>query len=61
MRDDGIVIFRGGTTPHILRKLYNGGNQEEKYEYLGEAYCDGFMDGEILQDETKREEMFVLV
>ncbi|PTB63610.1 hypothetical protein BBK36DRAFT_1125681 [Trichoderma citrinoviride] len=59
--DDSIVIFRGGTTPHILRKLYNGGNQEEKYEYLGEAYCDGFMDGEILQDETKREEMFVLV
>ncbi|EGR44143.1 uncharacterized protein TRIREDRAFT_112568 [Trichoderma reesei QM6a] len=57
---DRIVIFRGGTTPHILRLQY-GGIHEMKYEYLGEAYCDGFMDGEIFQHEAKREETFVLV
>ncbi|OTA00202.1 hypothetical protein A9Z42_0058260 [Trichoderma parareesei] len=57
---DRIVIFRGGTTPHILRLQY-GGIHEKKYEYLGEAYCDGFMDGEIFQHESRREETFVLV
>ncbi|TFA98386.1 hypothetical protein CCMA1212_009886 [Trichoderma ghanense] len=57
---DSVVIFRGGTTPHVLRKL-DGRSQENKFEYAGEAYCDGFMDGEIFRHETKREEAFVLV
>ncbi|KAH0496060.1 hypothetical protein TgHK011_003443 [Trichoderma gracile] len=57
---DSIVIFRGGTTPHVLREQY-GVSQARRHEYVGEAYCDGFMDGEILQHETRREEAFVLV
>ncbi|KAL6864642.1 heterokaryon incompatibility protein domain-containing protein [Trichoderma novae-zelandiae] len=57
---DSVVIFRGGTTPHILSKLYDD-SELEKYEYVGEAYCDGVMNGEIFQDETRREETFVLV
>ncbi|KAL6792219.1 heterokaryon incompatibility domain-containing protein [Trichoderma sp. SZMC 28013] len=59
-RGDCIVIFHGGTTPHVLRKL-EGEAQGDNYEYLGEAYCDGLMDGEIFEDKTKSDGMFVLV
>ncbi|KAF3067868.1 hypothetical protein CFAM422_008637 [Trichoderma lentiforme] len=57
---DRIIIFHGGTTPHVLRKL-EGETQADKYQYMGEAYCDGLMDGEIFEDKTKSEEVFVLV
>lgn len=57
---DRIVIFHGGTTPHVLRKL-EGETQGDKYQYMGEAYCDGLMDGEIFEDETKCDGVFVLV
>ncbi|KAL6877644.1 heterokaryon incompatibility protein domain-containing protein [Trichoderma longibrachiatum] len=57
---DSVVIFRGGTTPHILRKLY-GDSQGKTYEYVGEAYCDGLMDGEVLERTAKQEEVFILV
>ncbi|KAJ4857948.1 hypothetical protein T069G_08845 [Trichoderma breve] len=57
---DFIVIFHGGTTPHVLRKL-EGETQGDKYQYMGEAYCDGLMDGEIFEDKTKGDGVFVLV
>ncbi|EHK16293.1 uncharacterized protein TRIVIDRAFT_39487 [Trichoderma virens Gv29-8] len=57
---DCIVIFHGGTTPHILRKL-NDETQSDKYRYIGEAYCDGVMEGEIFADKTKSKGRFVLV
>ncbi|KAF4506186.1 hypothetical protein G6O67_006292 [Ophiocordyceps sinensis] len=47
---DAVVVIRGGTVPHLLR---GGGGGE--WKYLGEAYCDGIMDGEALEgvcDET---------
>jgi hypothetical protein len=55
-----LVIFHGGTTPHALKQLDTQRGVEE-YQYLGEAYCDGLMDSEIFEDNTKSEGMFILV
>ncbi|KAM0445897.1 hypothetical protein ACHAO4_009607 [Trichoderma viride] len=57
---NSLVIFHGGTTPHILKKL-DTQREADEYQYLGEAYCDGLMDGEIFEDDTKSERMFILV
>lgn len=57
---NSLVIFHGGTTPHILKKL-DSQCETDEYQYLGEAYCDGLMDGEIFEDNTKSERMFILV
>jgi hypothetical protein len=39
--DDVVVIFAGAHIPHVLRRgIYR------YWEYVGEAYCDGVMDGE---------------
>lgn len=57
---NSLVIFHGGTTPHILKKLDTQCESDE-YQYLGEAYCDGLMDGEIFEDTTKSERIFILV
>ncbi|KAL7920651.1 heterokaryon incompatibility domain-containing protein [Trichoderma austrokoningii] len=57
---NSLVIFHGGTTPHILKKLDTQRGADE-YQYLGEAYCDGLMDGEIFEDNTKSERIFILV
>ncbi|KAL7929781.1 heterokaryon incompatibility domain-containing protein [Trichoderma chlorosporum] len=57
---DCLVIFHGGTTPHVLRQA-DGAPRGDKYRYVGEAYCDGLMDGEILEDGTKSEARFKLV
>ncbi|KAM0262579.1 hypothetical protein ACHAQJ_001624 [Trichoderma viride] len=57
---NSLVIFHGGTTPHVLKKL-DGESGGERYQYLGEAYCDGLMDGENLKDNTKTEETIILV
>jgi hypothetical protein len=57
---DSLVIFHGGTTPHVLKKS-DSQPGSERYQYVGEAYCDGFMDGEIFEDNTKTEGTLVLV
>jgi hypothetical protein len=57
---NSLVIFHGGTTPHILKRLDTQRDFDE-YQYLGEAYCDGLMDGEIFKDTTKLERTFTLV
>ncbi|KND87674.1 Heterokaryon incompatibility protein 6, OR allele [Tolypocladium ophioglossoides CBS 100239] len=52
---DSMVVFRGGTVPHVLRGGRNG-----PWEYLGEAYCDGIMDGEALEAGVGVETSFIL-
>ncbi|EGY19013.1 hypothetical protein VD0002_g1954 [Verticillium dahliae] len=42
---DIVVVFCGSRIPHILRPLQGG----ERFSFVGEAYCDGIMDGEIVQ------------
>lgn len=39
---DQVVLFAGACIPHILRPKTEG-----CFEYIGEAYCDGVMDGEV--------------
>ncbi|KAI6753844.1 hypothetical protein HG530_013020 [Fusarium avenaceum] len=42
---DVVVIFCGGRIPFVLRPLDNK-DEEEMFSFVGEAYCDGIMDGE---------------
>lgn len=40
--DDLVVVAYGCSTPIVLRPT----NQEGKYEFIGDIYVDGFMDGD---------------
>ncbi|KAM5341560.1 hypothetical protein ACJ41O_014591 [Fusarium nematophilum] len=44
LRGDSVVVFHGGSTAHVVRDA-----GETVWSYLGEAYCDGMMDGEALK------------
>jgi hypothetical protein len=44
---DVICVFYGGSFPYVLREAETGGTWGT-YEFVGEAYCDGIMDGEAL-------------
>ncbi|KAH7138681.1 hypothetical protein B0J11DRAFT_515088 [Dendryphion nanum] len=47
---DGIYLLSGGRTPFILRPVADG----ESFEFLGESYLHGVMNGEAVpSDETK--------
>ena len=57
---DAVIIFAGAHIPHVLRRSSSQGPSGEKYwEYVGEAYCDGVMDGEVW-DERKLETFYVV-
>ncbi|RSL80766.1 hypothetical protein CEP51_006330 [Fusarium floridanum] len=47
---DWVVIFMGGRIPFVLRPLEGS----EEFTFVGEAYCDGVMDGEILKRVEER-------
>jgi hypothetical protein len=51
---DSIVVLIGARVPYVLRPL-----GEERMFLLGEAYCDGIMDGEIVARQDKQS--FILV
>ncbi|KAF4448034.1 HET-6OR heterokaryon incompatibility protein (het-6OR allele) [Fusarium austroafricanum] len=53
---DVVVIFCGGRIPFVLRRLDQ--TVPDMLSYVGEAYCDGVMDGEVT---TKEKETFWLV
>ena len=50
-KGDVVVVFYGGRIPFVLR-LETGvaGGQEWKglFRFVGEAYCDGAMDGKVV-------------
>lgn len=52
---DAVTVFHGGTTPHLLRRVARpeSGN-DELWQYVGEAYCDGMMHGEALEATSER-------
>jgi hypothetical protein len=52
--EDHVVVFKGAKIPYIIRRSQNG-----TYLLVGECYCDGIMDGEIL--ERRHEENFYLL
>lgn len=43
---DVVVVFCGGRIPFVLRPREGG---EGVFEFVGEAYCDGVMDGEAAE------------
>ncbi|KAM0271384.1 hypothetical protein ACHAQH_009131 [Verticillium albo-atrum] len=49
---DAVAVVLGGSVPHILRPRGAVG----RWEYIGEAYCEGFMDGEMLKQPGQKVE-----
>jgi hypothetical protein len=41
-----VVVFCGGRIPFVLTPREGG---EGVFEFVGEAYCDGVMDGEVAE------------
>ena len=41
---DVICVLFGAQVPYVLRDIEDG-----EYNFVGEAYCDGIMDGEIME------------
>jgi hypothetical protein len=58
--DDIIVILFGCSVPVVLRPMYNVSEGTTGYQFIGEAYIYGKMDGEAL-DECFGEQDFRLV
>ncbi|KAI1430736.1 heterokaryon incompatibility protein-domain-containing protein [Xylaria sp. CBS 124048] len=58
---DAVVVIPGGSVPHILRPggksetadFGDGNEGAEMWSYVGEAYCDGVMDGELVAGEGR--------
>lgn len=62
---DVVVVFCGGRIPFVLRPVESKWATTEKsrkglFEFVGEAYCDGIMDGEILGCSREIEEFFLV-
>ncbi|KAK4034481.1 heterokaryon incompatibility protein-domain-containing protein [Parachaetomium inaequale] len=52
---DVVVVFCGGRVPFVLRPSESKLGGEEVFEFVGEAYCDGVMDGEVVGRRELRE------
>ncbi|RYP92784.1 hypothetical protein DL770_001064 [Monosporascus sp. CRB-9-2] len=46
---DVVVILKGASVPMVLRSDDSGPEGQEQFKYVGEAYCYGSMDGELLE------------
>jgi len=51
---DIIVVFLGARLPYVVRSWGDG-----RFRFIGECYCDGVMDGEIVSQRPKQ--IFYLV
>ncbi|KAF5964085.1 het-6OR heterokaryon incompatibility protein (het-6OR allele) [Fusarium bulbicola] len=49
---DVVVVFCGGRIPFVLRPV-EGLSERGVFSYIGEAYCDGVMDGEVTSKEKQ--------
>lgn len=54
---DKVIVFHGETIPYLVRPVPERG--DNMYLLIGEAYCDGIMDGELA--DTAEREVFYLV
>lgn len=62
---DEVFVIPGGKTPFILRPLgerhIHGLGKMPCYQFIGECFLDGFMDGEGMRDfEAQRKTMYIL-
>ncbi|KAF4331737.1 het-domain protein [Fusarium beomiforme] len=51
---DIVSVLLGSHVATILRRLETGKEGQEQFVIVGEAYMHGIMDGELFEDETKR-------
>jgi hypothetical protein len=51
---DIICILCGAAFPYVLRK-----QEDRRFVLVGEAYCDGNMDGEFMEGIPKKETFFI--
>lgn len=53
---DVLAVFHGGSTPHLLTRAAHPESRKENevWNYVGEAYCDGIMSGEALTEDNGR-------
>ncbi|KAK5625409.1 hypothetical protein RRF57_001125 [Xylaria bambusicola] len=64
--DDNIIVVPGSTVPHVLRRRstsspldgHSNGVDMLLWSYVGEAYCDGVMDGELVTVEGNKTRVF---
>lgn len=54
---DKVVVFHGDVIPYVVRPVPEKG--DNTYLLMGEAYCDGIMDGE-LADTAEREDFYLI-
>ncbi|CAH0050482.1 unnamed protein product [Clonostachys solani] len=63
-RGDAVVVFEGGKTAYILREVSNASRkvpgQAKTYEFRGEAYLHGFMNGEGFGGDYSSEEFHIV-
>jgi hypothetical protein len=58
MPEDHVCVLYGGCIPFVMRPM--GGPGNEDCLFLGEAFVNGLMDGEALEDEGAIEKWFHL-
>ncbi|TGJ84869.1 hypothetical protein E0Z10_g3935 [Xylaria hypoxylon] len=67
---DTIAVIPGSTVPHVLRPQasrlefpdhHDSDQNVPLWSYVGEAYCDGIMDGQLIAAEGKATQMFEIV
>ncbi|KAI0418794.1 heterokaryon incompatibility protein-domain-containing protein [Xylaria grammica] len=67
--NDSIVVIPGGTVPHVLRPHarseflghHYDGRDASSWSYVGEAYCDGIMDGQLVAGQQDTGQVFEVV
>jgi hypothetical protein len=64
-RGDIVCVFYGCSVPVLIRKIKNKDKSKEEYEFIGECYLHGMMDGEAVSGARKaelkdKEEDFIL-
>lgn len=50
-KGDLMVVFKGARIPYVVRPV----DGKRRFQFIGEAYCDGVMDGEIVGKVTAEE------
>jgi hypothetical protein len=59
-KDDVVCILYGCSVPVLLRKVENGGQEDSdikvQYEFVGECYVHGVMDGEAFSQDMNEED-----
>jgi hypothetical protein len=64
--NDTVIVIPGGSVPYLLRPQASSDRGDssqamQTWSYVGEAYCDGIMDGEVFKEKDIKTQSFSLV